>query len=114
MINQMKGLPMEKIHENMDSETALYYVLAKAKENNIYECIGRFASKVITLYTKRFGFKDYATSIPEEEFTNQLIDCIEHLAYSDEDGKKIFDVFTDQVEQCFIGAVISGIMLEEA
>jgi hypothetical protein len=105
---------MEKIHENMDAETALYYILAKAKENGIYECIGRFATKVITLYTKRFGYKDYAESISEDEFTEQLIDCIEHVGSSDEDGKKIFEVFTDEIEQCFIGAVISNLMLSEA
>lgn len=80
---------MEKIHENMGAETALYYILAKAKKNGIYECIGRFATKVITLYTKRFGYKDYAESISEDEFTEQLIDCIEHVGSSDEDGKKI-------------------------
>ncbi len=105
---------MEKIHENMDAETAIYYILAKAKENGIYECIGRFARKVITLYTKRFGFKDYAESISEEEFTEQLVDCIEHVGSSDEDGKKIFEVFTDEIEQCFIGAVISNLMIGEA
>ena len=105
---------MKKINENMDTETALYYILAKAKDNEIYDSIGRFTTKVMNLYMKRFGLKDYATSIPEEEFSEQLVDCIEHLAITDEDGKKIFNVFTDQVEQCFIGAMISNIMIGEA
>lgn len=102
---------MKRITESMDTETAMYAILAKAKENNVFECLGNFATKVINLYIKRFGKKDYAMSIPIKEFTDQLLDCVEHLAATDEDGKKLFGVFTDVVEQSYIVGMIDALMI---
>lgn len=95
----------------MDSEKAVYLLLAKAKENNVYENLSNFVTKVINLYIKRFGLKEYAESIPELEFSEQLIDCMNNLAVIDEDGKRLFEVFTDETEQCYIGGMISSLML---
>jgi hypothetical protein len=59
---------------------------------------------------KRFGNKQYATSIPEEEFTNQLLDCVNHLIAVDEGTKKLFEAIPDEKDQSLIVASISAIM----
>ena len=108
----MKGkIQMNPIDENVDVEKSMYLVLDKAGKNGIKENLTSLSTKTIVLYRKRFGCKDYAESIPEEEFTGQLIDCVEHLAKTDDECKQIFDIFNTEFEQSLIIAMISGIMM---
>jgi hypothetical protein len=95
----------------MDVETKLYECLAKTKEAGTYDFISPLAEQSINLYMKRFGDKEYAQSIPEEEFTEQLLDCVEHIVSSDENAKKLFESLESEEDQSLIIAVISGLMI---
>lgn len=95
----------------IDAESALYTLLGKAKKEGILKNISGLAEKCINLYTKRFGYMDYAKSIPENDFYSELIDCVEHLAATDKECAKIFEVFKTEEEQSLIVATISGIMI---
>lgn len=94
-----------------DPEATLYRILDKAKKNDLYENFQTLATNSLNLYMKRFGTKEYALSIPEEEFSEQLIDCVNHLVKTTESGKELFKVFNTAEEQNFIVAMISGIMI---
>lgn len=95
----------------MDAETKLYECLAKTQKAGTYKEIGPFAESVINLYMKRFGDATYAKSISEEEFTVQLIDCIEHIVSVNENAKKLFDSLDSEDDQNLIVAMISNIMI---
>jgi hypothetical protein len=103
---------MNPIDENVDIEKSMYLVLDKAGKNGIKENLTSLSTKTIELYIKRFGCKDYAESIPEEEFTEQLIDCVGHLVKRNDECKKVFDIFNTEYEQSLIIAMISGLMME--
>lgn len=96
----------------MDAEAELYKCLAKMKNAGTYNLIAPFTSQTIELYMKRFGNKEYAKSISEEEFTEQLLDCINHIVAIDKNAKKLFDSLESEEERVFIIATISGIMIE--
>ena len=93
-----------------DAEMMLYGTLAKIRDKGVFAELGNTTSKTINLYMKRFGNKQYATSIPEEEFTNQLLDCVNHLIAVDEGTKKLFEAIPDEKDQSLIVASISAIM----
>ena len=95
----------------MDAEAKLYKCLAKTKNAGTYDLIAPFATQAIELYAKRFGNAEYAKSIPEEEFTEQLLDCVNHIVAVDEDAKKLFDSLESEEEQSFIIAAVSGVMI---
>lgn len=94
-----------------DTETSLYQILAKMKKAGIYDCIGRLAEDSINLYMKRFGDINYAKSIPETEFTEQIIDCVNHLVTTNDNAKKVFNNLNDEYEQSVIIAALVGIMI---
>lgn len=95
-----------------DPEIMLYKTLAKAKSEGVYDLLGKVSTKVINLYMKRFGTKEYASSIDENEFIKQLIDCVNHLNATDEDTKKFFEKIQSEDEQSIIIASISALMLQ--
>jgi hypothetical protein len=95
-----------------DAEMMLYGTLAKIRDKGVFAELANTMTKTITLYTKRFGNKQYAASIPAEEFTNQLLDCVGHLIVADEDAKKLFEAIPDEKDQALIVASISAIMNE--
>lgn len=95
----------------MDAETKLYECLAKTKKAGTYELIGPFAEKSIHLYMKRFGDINYATSISEDEFTIQLLDCINHIVSTDINAKKLFESLESEEEQSLIVGTISALMI---
>lgn len=95
----------------IDAESALYTLLGKAKKEDVLKNITGLAEKCINLYIKRFGYADYAKSIPEDDFHSELIDCVEHLVATDKECAKIFEVFKTEEEQSLIIAAISGIMI---
>jgi hypothetical protein len=104
----MKGIKMNV----EDPEVMLYKTLANAKNEGVYDLLGKVSTKVINLYMKRFGTKEYALSIDEMEFTEQLIDCVNHLNATDEDTKKFFEKIQNEDEQSIIIASISALMLQ--
>lgn len=97
--------------EQEDSEIMFYNAMAKAKNGGVYDLLGDITSKVINLYMKRFGNKEYATSIPEIEFTEQLLDCVNHLIAVDKNAKNFFNVINEEKDQMIIIASMSTIMI---
>lgn len=99
---------MKKIE---DAEIMLYNSLAKARDGGVYDLLKNITNRSINLYMERFGDKEYAKSIPEQEFTEQLIDCINHLVATDNDTKKFFEVINEENDQNVIIASISAMMI---
>lgn len=101
---------MNVVTPEMDAEIAVYKIMGKVQKAGLRETLSSFSSKVINLYMKRFGKKDHVDTLSDEEFMKEFLDCFENLANRDEDGKKIFEIFTDELEINYIAAMISNLM----
>lgn len=91
---------------------ALRNVLIKANNGGFFNLIQEFIQKSVSLYMKRFGNIKYARSIDEDEFTKQIMDCMEHLIKEDAHCRKLFTNITEADEQNAIAAVVSFMMLD--
>ena len=102
----------DEIMDTFKDIPALRNVLLKANKGGFFNLIEDFTKKSIHLYMKRFGSIAYAQAISEDEFTKQLMDCMEHLIAKDRNCRELFTKITDADEQNAIAAVVSTMMLD--
>lgn len=94
-----------------DVEKALYETYDKLKKANVFQYLTEFYERIILLYIKRFGNKQYAETIPTEEFILQLEDCANHVC---DNFKNCHDMFytLDELERSLIIAALIHILLD--
>lgn len=100
---------IEKI-ENFDVEAELYKVLDKCQKLGVYNCINSVVTKSAQIYVKRFGDVGYANSIPEDQFVEEMMDCVYHVLETDVDGQKLLEVINTEVEQEVLLSAIYGLL----